>query len=129
MKLRTALRTLATAFVVLFSFHLFAQNEKSKMVEVIFKPSMDKAELMRIKEAVKLQGVQLDYEHLDMKDGRLVGLSIAVTTDKGTGKATMPELRADSHFGFRYDPTPGGHVPFSVGSMAPSAAIPGTQGK
>lgn len=97
---------------------LFAQDGPSDVVEVVFTQDMDKADLERIREEVKTKGVDLTYESMSFKDGRLHAISFGVKTTVGSGTATTDEVKPEDPFGFRYDPRPKAAVPFSVGSLS-----------
>jgi hypothetical protein len=70
------------ALTFLAPYALFAQDGPSDVVEIAFTQDMDKADLERIREEVKTKGVDLTYESMSFKDGRLHAISFGGEDDR-----------------------------------------------
>jgi hypothetical protein len=117
---RPIYRTFALPFLFLLALGASAQGGA---MEVVFRPDMEKAELTRIQEEAKVNGLELTYTRLERKDERITALAFVLKTRAGMGTAETEELSTEKPFGFRYDPRAGnGEAAFAVGSLEPLKA-------
>ena len=120
-------RTFAIPFLLLLALGASAQGGA---MEVIFRPDMEKADLTRIQEEAKANGLELTSTRLERKDERITALAFVLKTKAGMGTAETEGLSTEEPFGFRYDPRAGnGEAAFSVGSLKPIEAPEPVKGK
>lgn len=113
-------RTLGLSFLLLLTMGVSAQGG---VMEVVFKPDMEKADLVRIQQEAKANGLELTYTRLERKDERITAIGFVLKSGSGMGSAETESLSVEMPFGFRYDPQAGmGDAAFSVGSLKTPAA-------
>lgn len=95
---------------------LSTPDDPKDVVEVVFTPDMDQADLDSIQQAVKPLGVDLQINGSVYENGLLHTIDFSIATEKGNGSA-KGDIRPDHKFGFRYYPHGGSKVAVSVGSL------------
>ncbi len=96
--------------------NLNAQSTGTAPIEQVFAPTMSRSDLRQLERTMGEQGLVLNISQAKYRHGRLRYVAFSLETPAGKGTASG-ELQADRRFGFRYDPTPGSKVCFTVGTL------------
>lgn len=95
---------------------LSAQDRTDQLVQVVFTPDMDQADLDSIQRAMKPLGVDLQIHNTKFEAGLLRTIDFSIDTPNGHGSA-RGKIRPDRKFGFICDPIAGEKFTVVVGEL------------